>query len=110
MRLNEVEKLVRKGESEVLEFKTSTANVKSAFETICAFLNAKGGTVLIGINNNGRIIGQTVTDQTNLEISNLVSTFSVCTKIVDLHRKIETPVSGISSMLPTGKFSINLNK
>ncbi len=72
MNLNELEKLIHQGESETLEFKTSTAKLKSIFETLCAFLNAKGGTVLVGVKDDGRIVGQEVTDQTSLEISNKI--------------------------------------
>jgi ATP-dependent DNA helicase RecG len=71
--LDDVEALAKQGESIGLEFKTSTAKLHSVFETICAFLNGSGGTVLIGVKNNGQIIGQNVTDNTRLEIANLLS-------------------------------------
>jgi len=38
----------RSGESERLEFKTSTGQLNRAAETLCAFLNADGGQVLFG--------------------------------------------------------------
>jgi ATP-dependent DNA helicase RecG len=41
----EIEKLILLGESETLEFKASTAQLKPAFKTACAFLNGEGGTV-----------------------------------------------------------------
>lgn len=66
---NEIEALINQGESVNLEFKTSTAKLHSVFETICAFLNNKGGTVLIGVKDNGQIVGQDVTDNTRLEIA-----------------------------------------
>lgn len=72
MDIHEIKKIIAEGESATLEFKTSTANLKSAFETICAYLNAQGGVVLIGVKNDGRILGQTVTDQTSLEIANMI--------------------------------------
>lgn len=58
------------GESETLEFKTTTALLKAAFATICAFLNQKGGTVLIGVKDDGKVIGQIANDKTKLEIAN----------------------------------------
>lgn len=73
MDIHQIEKLIEQGESTNLEFKTSTAKLHSVFETICAFLNANGGTVLIGVKNDGQIIGQDVTDNTRLEIANLLS-------------------------------------
>lgn len=67
--LSDIESLVKQGESVSVEFKTSTAKLHSVFETICAFLNGYGGTVLIGVKNNGQILGQNVTDNTRLEIA-----------------------------------------
>jgi predicted HTH transcriptional regulator len=71
--LDNVNALIRQGESIRLEFKTSTAKLHGIFETICAFLNGNGGTVLIGVKNNGEITGQDVTDNTRLEIANVLS-------------------------------------
>jgi len=42
-------------ESDVLEFKASFG--KEVIETLCAFANHKGGTVLIGVENSGRVVG-----------------------------------------------------
>lgn len=69
MQENELSALVKKGESENLEFKTSTAEMRAVFETICAFLNTAGGTVLIGVKDDGRIIGQDVSPGTRKEIA-----------------------------------------
>jgi len=73
MNADEINKMIKAGESSNLEFKTSTAKLKSAFESLCAFLNTSGGSVLVGVKNDGRIVGQEVTDQTNLEISNMIA-------------------------------------
>lgn len=69
MDINQIEALIKQGESLCLEFKTSTSQLKAALETICAYLNGKGGVVLIGVKNNGQIIGQDVTDNTRQEIA-----------------------------------------
>ena len=45
MKCDDLMPLIQQGESETLEFKSTTAGLKSAFETICAFLNADGGAV-----------------------------------------------------------------
>lgn len=68
MTFDELKELAKAGESESLEFKETTGQLKRAFETVCAFLNHKGGIVIIGINNKGNIIGQEVTDNTQQEI------------------------------------------
>jgi ATP-dependent DNA helicase RecG len=67
-----LEALIKNGETQTVEFKRSTAKLKSAFETLCAFLNGAGGTVLIGITGDKKIVGQHVTDQTKLEIANML--------------------------------------
>lgn len=47
--------LVKKGESNFLEFKESLD--RECIETAGAFANTKGGTILIGISDNGRVKG-----------------------------------------------------
>ena len=42
---------IKNGESEILEFKESFS--KKCIETAVAFSNTHGGTILIGINDNG---------------------------------------------------------
>lgn len=75
MDLEEVKQLISGGESTTLEFKTSSAKLKSAFETLCAFVNTRGGVVLIGVKDDGGIVGQHVTDATRQEISNYIANF-----------------------------------
>ncbi|NQV06283.1 putative DNA binding domain-containing protein [bacterium] len=60
----EIERLVASEESETLELKRTTGELRKAMETLCGFLNRDGGTVLIGVAPNGRIVGQQVTDST----------------------------------------------
>ena len=69
MNINQITTLIQQGESHCLEFKKSTAQLKSAFETVCAFLNGRGGVVLIGVSDNGQMVGQDVTDNTRQEIA-----------------------------------------
>lgn len=47
-------KLLKQGESEGIEFKEGTKNVA---KTICAFSNTQGGYILIGINDEGSVVG-----------------------------------------------------
>jgi len=60
----ELEKIIQKGESETLEFKKSTAQLRRAMETLCGMLNGAGGRVLIGVTPQGRIVGQQVSNST----------------------------------------------
>lgn len=73
MNLEDIKSLVKKGESETLEFKTSTGEIRAACQTLCAFLNGKGGTVLIGVEDRGKIIGQNISDKTQQEMAREIS-------------------------------------
>src|SRR5579884_4188183 len=65
MSLTEVRDWLDQGESETLEFKKSTAELQAAFRTLCGFLNASGGTVVIGIApDSKKDLGQQVSDHT----------------------------------------------
>ena len=48
-------RLLRGGETETVEFKAAFG--RDAIETLCAFANAAGGTVLIGVDDRGRVAG-----------------------------------------------------
>lgn len=51
-------KLIQGGESLTLEFKESKIGVtRSVYETVCAFLNRHGGTILLGVQDSGHIQG-----------------------------------------------------
>ncbi len=50
MTANEVEALVRRGESDTIEFKKTTGQLSRAAETICGFLNGHGGILVFGVN------------------------------------------------------------
>ena len=54
--------LVAKGESGTLEFKRNFD--KDAIEAITAFANTKGGILLVGVEDNGKISGTTTTQET----------------------------------------------
>jgi ATP-dependent DNA helicase RecG len=57
----DIDKLVKAGEGENLEFKTSF-NTK-VIETLVAFANASGGKVLIGINKKHQLSGVSVNSE-----------------------------------------------
>jgi ATP-dependent DNA helicase RecG len=69
MNLATLQSLVAGGESETLEFKRSTAELKRTGETLCAFLNGDGGLVLIGVGPGGQLVGQQVADMTLRDIA-----------------------------------------
>jgi ATP-dependent DNA helicase RecG len=64
-----LQSLIAQGESETLELKRSTAELKRAGDTLCAFLNGDGGKVLIGVAPDGKLVGQDVADITLRDIA-----------------------------------------
>ncbi|MGE0715370.1 MAG: ATP-binding protein [Alphaproteobacteria bacterium] len=57
------------GESETLEFKTTTGERREGARCLCAMLNHRGGRVLFGVRPDGSITGQQVTDRTVEEVA-----------------------------------------
>lgn len=56
--------LAQAGESETLELKRSTAEMRSAMQSLTAMLNTRGGRVLFGVEPDRRVVGQDVSDRT----------------------------------------------
>jgi ATP-dependent DNA helicase RecG len=94
--LTDLEALVQKGESATVEFKKSTALLPKIGETLCGFLNGSGGRVYIGVSAEGKLIGQTVSDNTFREISELFKKFEPPPLIeidrIELHKNVEVIV------------------
>lgn len=58
--LFDIERLIKNGRSENLEFFGSLHDVESVLQTVCAFLNNKnksGGAILIGVTVDGQMAG-----------------------------------------------------
>ena len=66
---DQIAALVASGESETLEFKTTTGARREAAATICAMLNQQGGQVLFGITPEGVVAGQDVSERTIEQVS-----------------------------------------
>jgi len=69
MTVADIETWVRGGESETLELKRTTGERREAARTICAMLNHRGGRVIFGVEPDGRLIGQMVSDRTVEEVA-----------------------------------------
>jgi len=65
-------KIINGGESESVEFKKSTGTIREAIETLCAFANLRGGLLIIGVKDNGEIVGQQITDDTLKNLANTI--------------------------------------
>ena len=86
---DDVERLILAGESERLEFKSTIRKnletgekdkrmEKAVLKTLVAFLNSEGGTLLVGVQDDGNIIGADVDtfenkDKMGLHLTNLIS-------------------------------------
>ncbi len=66
---DQITALVATGESERLEFKSTTGTRREAASTMCAMLNQRGGHVLFGVTPEGDLVGQQVSERTIEEVS-----------------------------------------
>lgn len=71
--LEDIKKLIAQTENEQVEFKETTGQLERGMETLCAFLNGEGGTVLFGVTDKGKIIGQEVADVTKRNIAESIN-------------------------------------
>lgn len=54
----EIHRILEKGEGITVEFKRAESDLpKNLFETVCAFLNRNGGTILLGADDDGTLSG-----------------------------------------------------
>lgn len=77
MYIDKITELIEHGEGTEVEFKSSSYKLnKDAFESICAFLNRKGGHLILGVSNSGKIEGvfddsiQSVIDELTTQANN----------------------------------------
>ena len=70
MNLLEINTILSKGESEAVEFKESFSD--KVIETLGAFANTHGGTVLVGVRDNGHVLGVQIGAQTQEDIINQI--------------------------------------
>ncbi len=102
-KLREVADLVKQGEGPTLEFKRSSGELKEGMQTLCAFLNGSGGTVLFGIRPNGTIEGQDVTDQTLRDVAQASDRFEPPAHIA-IHRvKVKAGREVITAAVEDGR-------
>ena len=101
MKLAQLKTLVKQGESENLEFKASTGSLSNGMQTVCAFLNSDhGGTIVFGVKDDGKIVGQEVTDKTRKEIAVELTKIEPSTRIDVKYVRI---INGRSAII----FSVN---
>lgn len=57
MRIDEIREIINNGENSYIEFKEESIRAKDLAEEIVAFANSEGGMILIGIDDDGNIMG-----------------------------------------------------
>jgi ATP-dependent DNA helicase RecG len=63
-------------ETEILEFKKSTSELKEAVISICAILNKhQHGELYFGVKTDGTVVGQIVTEESLREVSQKIGNF-----------------------------------
>ncbi len=71
MNFSQLETLVTMGKSDTLEFKIPTVQIIPALKILCAFLNGKGGSILIRVTDDKILVGQQVYDNTKIDEKNI---------------------------------------
>ena len=69
--IKDLDVILSEGESYTIEFKESPD--KSLPSEVCAFANASGGRIFIGVNDNGKVVG---TDTSNAARSKIQDTIN----------------------------------
>jgi ATP-dependent DNA helicase RecG len=64
--------LLKEGESETVEFKPSLSQIDKITESISAFSNTKGGTVVIGVSDKGEVLGVDIGKNTIESLANQI--------------------------------------
>jgi ATP-dependent DNA helicase RecG len=58
MTVTDIDKIIKQGEGVSVEFKEAQGKVPTSFyETVVSFANTNGGTILLGVDDEGNIVG-----------------------------------------------------
>jgi len=85
-----LDELAASCESETLEFKLSSGPRREIAQSLCAMLNHRGGHILIGVDDHGKVVGQQVVAKT---IEDIVNEF----------KEIEPPTFPTIARVPVGR-------
>ncbi len=96
MNLSRIRKLVNRGETETVEFKTKANHPDKIVKEIVAFANTKGGKLLIGISDSGNIVGLSSAEEELFTLNQAISKY--CFPKIQLEHEI-IPVSAKRSII-----------
>lgn len=74
MQPEEMIRLIKQGEGQRIEFKTSFAGARDAIQSLCSFAHAEGGTVLFGVRDDCTMCGVSLGKKTLEDFANQVKT------------------------------------
>lgn len=69
MKVDELKLLIKEGEGLTVEFKEHFTN--KIDKDIVAFANSRGGYLMLGVNDDGKIVGEKLTNKLKAEITDL---------------------------------------
>ena len=85
MTRQDLKNLIATGESSFLEFKHKVASPEKIAREIAAFANTNGGTILIGVSDNGELVG---TESYMEEEFWLEEAAKLCVPAIDIHMEL----------------------
>jgi len=68
----DLKEIIKSGESETIELKSSLSETKQIIETLSAFSNTKGGTIVIGVSDRGEFLGIGIGKKTIESLANKI--------------------------------------
>lgn len=86
--MQKLTEIIAGGESNRVEFKSSLSEEREILETICGFSNMAGGTILVGVSDNGKIVGVDIGKKTVDDILNKIK-FSIEPTIIPQAEVVE---------------------
>lgn len=84
-----IRNVVSNNEGADVEFKETTGQLNRGMETLCGMMNGRGGVVVFGVNNKGKITGQEISDKTTREIGDALGRFDPAIDIQPQYLKLE---------------------
>lgn len=96
MTLQEIQRLVRRGEGEQIEFKRKVAHPNKIIREIVAFANTRGGSLLIGVDDNGNIPGVRSAEEERYGLEKAIRQW--CRPYIDYEVEV-VPISGQKSVI-----------
>jgi ATP-dependent DNA helicase RecG len=104
MNRDELLQLVGFGESETLEFKSSTAELDAGIQSACGILNTGSpGFVLFGVTDAGEVRGQDIGDQTLERVANAIRRIEPMANIGVSSTELENGRSVLAVRIPVSE-------